>query len=109
MALDLRRDDAAVELGSPRFVTRVTCHGPRLMIRLKPPGADSHPSGRGRAEAGMTVLCHVGPDPVRDLACLELWRANHLVVRAAIDPDLGFLSIWRQARGRRVVLAVERS
>ena len=109
MAVDLRGDDTAVELGSPMVLTRVTCHGQLLMIRLKPTGAGAHPSGQGHVEAGVTVLCRFGPDPVRDLACLDLWRANHLVVRAALDLDVGSLSLWRLARGRRVELAVERS
>jgi hypothetical protein len=109
MALDLRRDDTAADLGSPMLVTRVTCHGDLVMIRLKPSSADAHPSGHGHPEAGVTVVCRLGPDCARDLACLDLWRSNHLVVRAALDLEVGCLSLWRLARGRRVVLGVERS
>ena len=109
MAIDLRESETAVDCGSPMLVTRVTCHGQRFMIRLKPTGAHLHPSGHGRAEAGVTVLCHFGPDPTRDLACLELWRANGVVVRAALNLDAGCLSVWRLARGRRMVLGVERA
>jgi len=106
MALDLRRSNTAVECGSPMFVSRVTCHGDRLMIRLKPTGADAHPSHHGHLVAGVTVLCHFGSDPTRDLACLELWRVNNLVVRAAVDPEVGCLSVWRIARGRRMELTL---
>ena len=49
MALDLLEDETAVEVGSPMLLTRVSCHGELLMIRLKPSGADEHPSGRAAA------------------------------------------------------------
>ena len=97
-----------VDLGSPMLVTRVACRGGVLLLQLKPTGAELHPSGRGWNEPTVTVRCRLDHDPTRDLASLEMWRVNHLVVRAALEPEQGRVSLWR-ARGRRVQLTMARA
>ena len=57
----------------------------------------------------MTVLCHQSCDPEHDLVCLELWRSNQLVIRAALDADGRNVALWRGERSRRLVLAVRGS
>jgi len=94
-----------VDLGSPMLVTRVACRGGVLLLRLKPTGADLHPSGRGWHDPTLTVRCRLDDDPTRDLASLEMWRVNRLVVRAVLKPDHGRISLWR-SRAQRVELTI---
>jgi hypothetical protein len=91
--------------GSPMFVTGVAWRGRVLLLRMKPTGAAAHPSCHGRNEPTVTVPCRLDLDPTRDLACLERWRVNHLVVRAALEPELGRVTLWRSP-DRRVELTM---
>ena len=97
-----------VELGSPMVVTGVACRGDVLVVRLKPAGADLHPSGDGWHEPIMVVRCRLDVDHSRELACLELWRVSQLVVRVALEPEQERVSLWRP-RGWRVELTMARS
>jgi hypothetical protein len=97
-----------VDLGSPMLVTGVACRGGVLLLRLQPTGAKAHPSCHGWNEPTVTVRCRLDHDPTRDLAHLERWRVNHLVVRAALEPARGRVSLWRP-RDRRVELTVAQS
>ena len=97
-----------VDLGSPMLVDRVAWRGGVLLLGLKPKGADLHPSGRGESDSTLTVRCYLDDDPGRNLATLEMWRVNHLVVRAALEPEHDRLSLWR-SRAQRVDLRMARS
>ncbi len=97
-----------LDLGSPMLVTRVACRGGVLLLQLKPTGADLHPSGRGWSEPILTVRCCLGGDRARNVAFLEMWRVNHLVVRAALEPDHDRIHLWR-SRAQRVELGMARS
>ena len=98
----------SVDLGSPMLVTSAACRGGVLLLRMAHPGAEAHPSCQGCDEPMVTVRCRLGLDPTRDLACLELWRVNHVVVQAALEPDVGRVSLWRP-HGQRVDLTMAQS
>ena len=97
-----------VELGSPMLVTRVVRRGGVLLLRLKPTGAEVHPSGQGWKRAHGDRSVPTRSRSTRDLAVLQAVACESPRRAGGSGAGAGPRSLWR-SRGRRVELTMAQS